>query len=71
VLRESYRDAIVRSNFFKQNASQVDEHIATALLRIMKIEIFMPKDMIIIGGTYYSEVFFMLEGKGEMWQLDG
>jgi hypothetical protein len=63
VLRESYGEAIIRSNFFKQNAWQVDDNISSALLRVMKIEIYMPKDMIVVGGAYYKDVFLILEGK--------
>jgi hypothetical protein len=29
----------------------------------MKIEIYMPKDMIVVGGAYYKDVFLILEGK--------
>lgn len=36
----------------------------------MKVEIFLPKDMIILAGNMYSKIYIILEGKATVYSFD-
>lgn len=56
------------SPFFLQGKlnSQLNKSLIYSLFKLLTVEIFIPKDLIIIGGDINDKIYFLLEGNVEL-----
>lgn len=70
--KSQYLPIFKKSNFFTHGKliPQADSSLIYSLFKFLLSEVFIPEDIIIIAGDFCSKVYFILEGRVELFSLN-